>query len=290
MTTERASSTSEIANPKPPCDFCGEETAVIYCRADTARLCLFCDHDVHSANALSKKHGRGQICDKCTSEVASVLCCADGVVLCHNCNSQASTTAFSGSVSHSRSPIELFYGCPDAAKIASLWGIDLDEAYSGGNDLMMKDLYVPCAVNGRGMKLVLLQQLMELARREGEKGYGCDVGAEEVEAEDCGGDQGLRDCASVDLEAKSSKTGNNMIDEQGYLDSIPFTSLLTMPSYAKCGEERDQIVEEDSGFFWDCAPASQPSQVCPVISQHCSFISRDFLTFLKINFLNIAYE
>ncbi|KAG1363522.1 hypothetical protein COCNU_11G003490 [Cocos nucifera] len=39
-----------------PCDYCGEAAAVLYCRADAARLCLPCDRDVHAANTLARKH------------------------------------------------------------------------------------------------------------------------------------------------------------------------------------------------------------------------------------------
>ncbi|KAJ0454960.1 putative transcription factor Hap2/NF-YA family [Helianthus annuus] len=41
------------------CDFCNHRSAVLYCKADSAKLCLFCDAAVHSANALSLKHFRG---------------------------------------------------------------------------------------------------------------------------------------------------------------------------------------------------------------------------------------
>ncbi|PKA59126.1 Putative zinc finger protein CONSTANS-LIKE 11 [Apostasia shenzhenica] len=44
----------------PLCDFCGAETALVYCGADAARLCLLCDLYVHSANALSLRHFRAE--------------------------------------------------------------------------------------------------------------------------------------------------------------------------------------------------------------------------------------
>ncbi|XP_047961580.1 zinc finger protein CONSTANS-LIKE 1-like [Salvia hispanica] len=60
------------------CDFCGSRQAILYCRADTAQLCLWCDQQVHSANALSKKHLRSQICDSCAAQPASFRCSTDG--------------------------------------------------------------------------------------------------------------------------------------------------------------------------------------------------------------------
>ncbi|KAK6141324.1 hypothetical protein DH2020_024922 [Rehmannia glutinosa] len=36
------------------CDFCNESKAILYCRADSAKLCLNCDREVHSTNQLFK--------------------------------------------------------------------------------------------------------------------------------------------------------------------------------------------------------------------------------------------
>jgi hypothetical protein len=49
---------------------CGSWVAVLYCRADSAKLCLLCDQHIHSANLLSRKHQRLQICDNCGSEAS----------------------------------------------------------------------------------------------------------------------------------------------------------------------------------------------------------------------------
>ncbi|KAJ6734343.1 ZINC FINGER PROTEIN CONSTANS-LIKE 10 [Salix purpurea] len=50
------------------CDFCGVARAVVYCKPDSARLCLHCDGCVHSANFLSRRHPRSLLCDKCSSQ------------------------------------------------------------------------------------------------------------------------------------------------------------------------------------------------------------------------------
>ncbi|OAY42512.1 zinc finger protein CONSTANS-LIKE 15 [Manihot esculenta] len=109
-----------------PCDFCSDQVAVLYCRADSAKLCLFCDQHVHSANLLSRKHLRSQICDNCSSEPVSVRCETDNLVLCRECDWDAHGSC-SVSASHYRIPIEGFSGCPSALELASIWGFDLEE-------------------------------------------------------------------------------------------------------------------------------------------------------------------
>ncbi|KAI5600913.1 hypothetical protein BDE02_01G056800 [Populus trichocarpa] len=109
-----------------PCDFCSEQTAVLYCRADSAKLCLFCDQHVHSANLLSRKHVRSQICDNCSTEPVSFRCSTDNLVLCQECDWDAHGSC-SVSASHDRTTIEGFSGCPSALDLASIWGFDLEE-------------------------------------------------------------------------------------------------------------------------------------------------------------------
>ncbi|WCJ26784.1 Zinc finger protein CONSTANS-LIKE 15 [Euphorbia peplus] len=111
---------------RSPCDFCGDKVAVLYCRADSAKLCLFCDQHVHSANLLSRKHLRSQICDNCSKEPVSVRCATDNLVLCQECDWDAHGSC-SVSAAHERAPIEGFTGCPSAAEMASIWGFDLQE-------------------------------------------------------------------------------------------------------------------------------------------------------------------
>lgn len=114
-------------NPTPPipCDFCSDSVAVLYCRADSAKLCLFCDRLVHSANSLSCKHVRSEICDNCRAEPVSVRCATDGLSLCSHCDWDAHGSCASAAA-HSRSPVDGFAGCPAAIDLASFWGLDLD--------------------------------------------------------------------------------------------------------------------------------------------------------------------
>ncbi|KFK44677.1 hypothetical protein AALP_AA1G289100 [Arabis alpina] len=118
------------------CDFCGEREAVLFCRADTAKLCLPCDQQVHTANLLSKKHVRSQICDNCCNEPVSVRCFTDNLVLCQECDWDVHGSC-SVSDAHVRSAVEGFSGCPSALELAALWGIDLEGRKEEENQVPM---------------------------------------------------------------------------------------------------------------------------------------------------------
>ncbi|XP_076952367.1 zinc finger protein CONSTANS-LIKE 15-like [Bidens hawaiensis] len=109
-----------------PCDYCNHHTAVIFCRADSAKLCLFCDHHVHAANALSGKHHRSQICDGCRNAAGSVRCATDNLVLCRDCDSDSHATSTISAV-HDRKPVEGFTGTPSPVDLAASFGLDLDQ-------------------------------------------------------------------------------------------------------------------------------------------------------------------
>ncbi|KAM0014965.1 putative transcription factor interactor and regulator Znf-B family [Helianthus debilis subsp. tardiflorus] len=108
----------------PPCDYCNHHIAVIFCRADSAKLCLFCDHIVHSANTLSSKHLRSQICDGCRYAPVSVRCSTDNLVLCRDCDWDAHGSC-AVSAAHDRTPIEGFTGTPSPVDLAANWGLEL---------------------------------------------------------------------------------------------------------------------------------------------------------------------
>ncbi|KAL3368717.1 hypothetical protein AABB24_009512 [Solanum stoloniferum] len=189
-----------------PCDFCNQQIAVLYCRADTAKLCLFCDQLVHSANALSKKHLRSQICDNCGSEPVSIRCDTDKLVLCQECDWDAhGSCAVSGA--HDRSPVEGFSGCPSASDLASAWGLDIDSKKLHQQhtvleypswmskeappppSVLLQDLMVPSANSSAiystkqtpacgKQKQVIFKQLIELFKRDLADGVG--AGAEDL--------------------------------------------------------------------------------------------------------------
>ncbi|XP_059659513.1 zinc finger protein CONSTANS-LIKE 13 [Cornus florida] len=117
------------------CDFCGESLALLYCRADSAKLCFSCDREVHSTNQLFTKHTRSQLCDLCDSSPASFLCSTENLVLCQNCDWERHGR--SSSSLHDRRPLEGFTGCPCVTELLTVLGFeDLGKKalQSGGGD------------------------------------------------------------------------------------------------------------------------------------------------------------
>ncbi|CAI9785631.1 unnamed protein product [Fraxinus pennsylvanica] len=103
------------------CDFCGETKALLYCGADSAKLCLGCDREVHLTNQLFKKHTRSLLCDKCDSSPASIYCCTESLVLCQNCDWEKHDNF---RLTHDRRPIEGFNGCPSVSELMSILGFE----------------------------------------------------------------------------------------------------------------------------------------------------------------------
>ncbi|KAH7576591.1 hypothetical protein ACOSP7_002960 [Xanthoceras sorbifolium] len=107
------------------CDFCGEQRSMVYCRSDAACLCLSCDRNVHSANALSKRHSRTLLCERCNSQPALVRCAEEKVSLCQNCDWIGHGTSTSVST-HKKQTINCYSGCPSASELSSIWSFVLD--------------------------------------------------------------------------------------------------------------------------------------------------------------------
>ncbi|GAA0140601.1 hypothetical protein LIER_01914 [Lithospermum erythrorhizon] len=107
------------------CDFCGDQRSVIYCRSDSASLCLSCDRNVHSANALSRRHSRTLVCERCNTQPALVRCIEERISLCPSCDWQthSSTSAVS---THKRQAVSCYSGCPSAAELSTMWSFLLD--------------------------------------------------------------------------------------------------------------------------------------------------------------------
>ncbi|OVA15066.1 zinc finger protein [Macleaya cordata] len=124
------------------CDFCGESKALLYCRADSAKLCFHCDREVHSTNPLFTKHTRFQLCDLCDSNPASIHCSTENHVLCQNCDWESHRLSSSSSV-HDRRPLEGFTGCPSAIELSSILGFEdlgdksLLDGGGGGNGCLL---------------------------------------------------------------------------------------------------------------------------------------------------------
>ncbi|EYU46711.1 hypothetical protein ABFS82_04G016700 [Erythranthe guttata] len=125
------------------CDFCNESKALLYCRADSAKLCLKCDLEVHSTNQLFRKHSRSLLCDSCNSSPASIFCSTESAVLCQNCDWETHNNARSA---HDRRPLEGFNGCPSLTELLGYLGLeDLGKKsfdFGGENDGDWLDLLV----------------------------------------------------------------------------------------------------------------------------------------------------
>ncbi|KAI4376337.1 hypothetical protein MLD38_014112 [Melastoma candidum] len=68
------------------CDACKSSASSIFCRADSAFLCLPCDSDIHAANKLASRHARIVLCQVCEQCPAVVTCKADAASLCASCD------------------------------------------------------------------------------------------------------------------------------------------------------------------------------------------------------------
>lgn len=105
-----------------PCDYCGESTSLLYCRADSAKLCFSCDREVHSTNQLFSKHTRSLLCDACDDSPATILCSTESSVLCQNCDWERHNLSLSPV--HDRRPLEGFTGCPSVTELLTILGFE----------------------------------------------------------------------------------------------------------------------------------------------------------------------
>ncbi|KAB5527471.1 hypothetical protein DKX38_021318 [Salix brachista] len=105
------------------CDYCNETTALLYCRADSAKLCLSCDHEVHSTNQLFSKHTRLLLCDDCHASPVSIFCETEHSALCQICDCERHSLSSSPST-HNRRPIEGFTGCPSGNELMEILGFE----------------------------------------------------------------------------------------------------------------------------------------------------------------------
>lgn len=121
---------------EPLCEFCGVVRAVVYCKADSAGLCLQCDVYVHAANIISRRHLRSLICDKCGSQVAAMHCFVDKMSFCDACGGSSSCCCFRQS--HRLVRLSFYNGCPSQDELSRLWSFGFDSgdqqewASSGG--------------------------------------------------------------------------------------------------------------------------------------------------------------
>lgn len=101
-----------------PCDSCKSSAAAIFCRADSAFLCMLCDSKIHSANKLASRHERVWMCEVCEQAPASVTCKADAAVLCLTCDADIHS-ANPLANRHDRVPVEPFFDSAESVAKSS---------------------------------------------------------------------------------------------------------------------------------------------------------------------------
>lgn len=109
------------------CDYCGTEKALIYCKSDSAKLCLNCDVNVHSANPLSQRHTRSILCQKCFLQPTVVHCLNEKVSLCQGCHWTASSCTGLG---HRLQSLNPYSGCPSPSDFSKIWSSILEPSVS----------------------------------------------------------------------------------------------------------------------------------------------------------------
>ncbi|KAJ6915340.1 zinc finger proteinNSTANS-LIKE 4-like [Populus alba x Populus x berolinensis] len=96
------------------CDSCKSATATLFCRADSAFLCVSCDSKIHAANKLASRHARVWVCEVCEQAPAHVTCKADAAALCVTCDRDIHS-ANPLAQRHERVPVTPFFDSSSAA-------------------------------------------------------------------------------------------------------------------------------------------------------------------------------
>ncbi|CAN6968280.1 unnamed protein product [Brassica oleracea var. botrytis] len=100
------------------CDACKSASAAVFCRVDSAFLCITCDASIHSFT----RHERVYICEVCEQAPAAVTCKADAASLCVTCDSDIHSANPLAS-RHERVPVESFFDAAVAKISPSTFGV-----------------------------------------------------------------------------------------------------------------------------------------------------------------------
>ncbi|XAR51203.1 hypothetical protein NMG60_11005763 [Bertholletia excelsa] len=138
-----------------PCDLCQMAASLLFCRQESAFICLACDEKLHGQVGL--RHERVWLCEVCEQAPASVTCKADAAELCVTCDRDIHIANPLAS-RHERLPVTPFYDsavgtartlagkCSDMKSIEFLFSESdplLDFDYSFGFDSSGSDSIVP---------------------------------------------------------------------------------------------------------------------------------------------------
>lgn len=88
------------------CDSCKIAAALLFCRTDSAFMCMACDVKLH--NLATRRHERVWMCEVCEQAPASVTCKADAAALCVTCDRDIHS-ANPLARRHERVPVVSFY-------------------------------------------------------------------------------------------------------------------------------------------------------------------------------------
>ncbi|KAK7355747.1 hypothetical protein VNO80_15008 [Phaseolus coccineus] len=254
------------------CDYCGDFKALLYCRADSAKLCFFCDRKIHFPNQLFSKHSRTHLCDGCGDSPASVLCYSENSVFCHNCDCQNHNNRML-SQEHQRRPLEGFSGCPSVTQMLMI--LDLTEksllstegrsshddglselhvwnapSVFGFEDLIASSSYK----NHKGacgrQKEEILSQLRELVKLEPDLTHG------EVEAE-------------PQLQFENLSTG---FERDIEANMFPSYEAGVFCWHGESSDRANQIVPSDTSVsdYSELASAKDPSFTIPATHTYCN--------------------
>lgn len=117
-----------------PCDSCKSAAAAVFCRADSAFLCLGCDAKIHCANKLASRHERVWMCEVCEQAPAAVTCKADAAALCVTCDADIHS-ANPVARRHERVPVEPFFDSAESIiKSSALSNFLVVPAVDNSND------------------------------------------------------------------------------------------------------------------------------------------------------------
>ncbi|CAH8358729.1 unnamed protein product [Eruca vesicaria subsp. sativa] len=123
------------------CDACQSVSAAVFCRVDSAFLCIACDTRIHSFT----RHERVWLCEVCEQAPAAVTCKADAASLCVSCDSDIHSANPLAS-RHERVPVESFLETAVAKISPSTFGIlasDLTAAPVLGDELGLCPFLLP---------------------------------------------------------------------------------------------------------------------------------------------------
>ncbi|KAG6427847.1 hypothetical protein SASPL_112094 [Salvia splendens] len=110
-----------------PCGYCKSAAALLFCRVESAFMCIPCDSKAH--NASNAKHERVWMCEVCEHAPAVVTCKADAAALCVTCDRDIHSANPLAS-RHDRVPVVPFYDTAEYAAIKSDAGLFADGGYS----------------------------------------------------------------------------------------------------------------------------------------------------------------